>query len=274
MSPHLARGCSAPRRPGRSAASSRTRPRVRRGSARARISAPPSPRCSSREPRVSSPISGAWGPRRATPSAVWAGNFDGRAVINKTGSVVPARIVVEILERITRAASDFAMPDSMREQRICSLSGGSATPRCPATRAEFFASRASLPGPCAYHGVRAFPDGAARRRTSSWRASSSRERRCGSSSPWTARCCTSTRQPRLTPSRSPSSRQPARGRPWRSSWTGRSSPRSPAASSPDACTARGSPGHRPHGAGYRQDHLPRGMTPRRRALAARVREIV
>ena len=104
----------------------------------------------------------------ATPRhtvAVWAGNFDGRAVINKTGSVVPARIVVDILERITRAASDFAMPDSMREQRICSLSGGSATPRCPATRGEFFASRASLPGPCAYHRrARAhFPDGAGSR---------------------------------------------------------------------------------------------------------------
>lgn len=90
----------------------------------------------------------------ATPRhtvAAWAGNFDGRAVINKTGSVVPARIVVDILEKITGRPVPFPMPAGIIEARICSLSGGGATPRCPAVRTEFFASAAAPLRPCAVH---------------------------------------------------------------------------------------------------------------------------
>ncbi len=104
----------------------------------------------------------------ATPRhtvAVWAGNFDGRAVINRTGSVVPARIVVDILERVTQAAEPFRMPPGMREARICTLSGGRAAPLCPAVRTEYFAPGPALPARCAVHAAGvggAVPDGQAR----------------------------------------------------------------------------------------------------------------
>ena len=90
----------------------------------------------------------------ATPAytvGVWAGNFDGRAVINKTGSIVPTQIVTEVLTRVTTRAQDFAAPAQVVEARICTVSGQRATPSCPSTRTEFFRSRAELPPPCAYH---------------------------------------------------------------------------------------------------------------------------
>ncbi len=42
----------------------------------------------------------------ATPRytvGVWAGNFDGRAVINKTGSIVPTQVASDILEKLSEA---------------------------------------------------------------------------------------------------------------------------------------------------------------------------
>ncbi len=90
----------------------------------------------------------------ATPRytvGAWAGNFDGRAVINKTGSVVPARIVAEILDRLADRAEDFAMPAGMATARICSLTGAPATPLCPSARTEYFSGLSRLPVPCAYH---------------------------------------------------------------------------------------------------------------------------
>ena len=82
---------------------------------------------------------------------VWAGNFDGRAVINKTGSIVPTQIVTDVLTRLTTRAEDFAAPAQVVESRICTVSGQRATPACPSTRTEFFRSRAELPPPCSYH---------------------------------------------------------------------------------------------------------------------------
>jgi penicillin-binding protein 1C len=90
----------------------------------------------------------------ATPRytvGAWAGNFDGRAVINTTGSVVPARIVAEILECITSGSESFAMPAGMAAARVCSLTGARATPLCPAVRTEHFSGISRLPAPCAYH---------------------------------------------------------------------------------------------------------------------------
>jgi penicillin-binding protein 1C len=90
----------------------------------------------------------------ATPRytvGAWAGNFDGRAVINKTGSAVPARIVAETLERLTDKPEDFRMPSGMEAGRICSLSGARATRLCPSARTEYFSSPSRLPAPCAYH---------------------------------------------------------------------------------------------------------------------------
>jgi penicillin-binding protein 1C len=93
----------------------------------------------------------------ATPRftvAAWAGNFDGRAVINKTGSIVPAQIVVDVLDRLTEAGSTqpgFEPPSGVVEARICAISGQRATPSCPSTRKEFFRSANEVPDLCAYH---------------------------------------------------------------------------------------------------------------------------
>ena len=90
----------------------------------------------------------------ATPAwtvGVWAGNFDGRAVINKTGSVVPTQIVTDVLTRVTAHGRDFARPSQVVEARICTVSGGSATPSCPSTRTEYFRSPAEVPPACDYH---------------------------------------------------------------------------------------------------------------------------
>jgi penicillin-binding protein 1C len=90
----------------------------------------------------------------ATPAytvGVWAGNFDGRAVINKTGSIVPTQIVTDVLARVTARAQDFATPAQVVSARICTLTGQRATPSCPSARTEYFQSEAELPPPCAYH---------------------------------------------------------------------------------------------------------------------------
>jgi penicillin-binding protein 1C len=97
----------------------------------------------------------------ATPRwtvGAWAGNFDGRAVINRTGSSLPARIVADVLARLEAVASskgpplEFDRPAGIAEARICTVSGGTATAACPATREEYFASARDVPQPCAYHG--------------------------------------------------------------------------------------------------------------------------
>jgi penicillin-binding protein 1C len=96
----------------------------------------------------------------ATPRytvGAWAGNFDGRAVINKTGSVVPTQIVVEILKRLTgdgaapASGRSFTRPDGVVAARVCTLTGKAATTACPATRVEYFRASTEVPGPCVFH---------------------------------------------------------------------------------------------------------------------------
>jgi penicillin-binding protein 1C len=87
----------------------------------------------------------------------WAGNFDGRAVINKTGSIVPTQIVSDILNRLSaahpsaRSARDFTPPPGLVSARICTVTGLSATPSCDSTRTEYFRSAAEVPARCDYH---------------------------------------------------------------------------------------------------------------------------
>ena len=96
----------------------------------------------------------------ATPRytvGAWAGNFDGRAVINKTGSIVPTQIVADILTLLESRESgagggrDFTQPPGVVEARICTISGGRATPECPSTRSEYFRSLAEAPSDCLFH---------------------------------------------------------------------------------------------------------------------------
>lgn len=105
----------------------------------------------------------------ATPRytvGAWAGNFDGRAVINKTGSIVPTQVVADALnwlmdrqlrpgtgpaDALGEAMIDFSAPAGVVEARICTISGSVATPECPTTLKEFFRDVTEVPGPCAYH---------------------------------------------------------------------------------------------------------------------------
>ena len=96
----------------------------------------------------------------ATPRftvGVWAGNFDGRAVIDKTGSIVPAQIVSQVLDTLSEehplppARRDFKPPAHVVAARICTLTGLSATSSCDSTRTEYFRSAAEVPPPCAWH---------------------------------------------------------------------------------------------------------------------------
>jgi penicillin-binding protein 1C len=96
----------------------------------------------------------------ATPRftvGAWAGNFDGRAVINKTGSIVPTQIVSDIINRLSEehplppAARDFIPPAGVVAARIDTLTGLSATPFSDSTRTEYFRSAAVVPPPGDYH---------------------------------------------------------------------------------------------------------------------------
>jgi penicillin-binding protein 1C len=96
----------------------------------------------------------------ATPRytvGAWAGNFDGRAVINKTGSIVPTQIVSDILNRLSEehplppTARDFTPPPGVVSAKIDTVTGLSATPFCDSTRVEYFRSPSEVPPPCDFH---------------------------------------------------------------------------------------------------------------------------
>jgi len=96
----------------------------------------------------------------ATPRftvGAWAGNFDGRAVVNKTGSIVPTQVVSDVLERLSEehpaapTDRDFRAPAGVVSARIDTVTGLSATPFCGSTRIEYFRSRAEVPPPCSFH---------------------------------------------------------------------------------------------------------------------------
>ena len=96
----------------------------------------------------------------ATPRytvGAWAGNFDGRAVVDKTGSIVPTQVVADVLNQLTAehpvppADRDFRRPAGAVSARIDALTGLSATPYCPSTRTEFFRGPAEVPPACNFH---------------------------------------------------------------------------------------------------------------------------
>jgi penicillin-binding protein 1C len=96
----------------------------------------------------------------ATPRftvGAWAGNFDGRAVIDKTGSIVPTQIVADILNRLSDEyplspdAQSFITTARIIPAKICTVTGLRATSSCDSTRTEYFRSFAEIPPPCDYH---------------------------------------------------------------------------------------------------------------------------
>jgi penicillin-binding protein 1C len=97
----------------------------------------------------------------ATPQytvGVWAGNFDGRTVINKTGSIVPTQIVTDVLTEladkhpVAPGAREFARPANAVAARVCTISGEKATAACTSTRVEYFRNQSEVPQSCVLHG--------------------------------------------------------------------------------------------------------------------------
>ncbi len=93
----------------------------------------------------------------ATPRftvGVWAGNFDGRAVINKTGSIVPTQILTDVLTTVTAlfpstGTREFARPAGVVAVRISTATGeaaeGGAAGADGPTRLEYFRSTKEVP---------------------------------------------------------------------------------------------------------------------------------
>jgi len=96
----------------------------------------------------------------ATPRftvGAWAGNFDGRTVINKTGSIVPTQLVVDVLKRLQSDAPEFRKPPGAVEARIDTLTGLRATDRSPSVRTEYFRDAEEVPGPDTVHAASGVP---------------------------------------------------------------------------------------------------------------------
>lgn len=71
---------------------------------------------------------------------VWMGNFSGETVIGATGSSIPARLCVEILNRLhnKRKPARFKMPSNIKTEVICSLSGKKISKNCSGGVYEYF----------------------------------------------------------------------------------------------------------------------------------------
>ena len=76
----------------------------------------------------------------ATPDytvGIWLGNFSGNTVIGRTGSSLPAVIVTQILNALTKKTKDFDLPDAIQKVVICPLSGKLTTFDCPGAVYEY-----------------------------------------------------------------------------------------------------------------------------------------
>lgn len=89
----------------------------------------------------------------ATPRytmGVWMGNFSGHTVIGAPGSSLPAQVVIQVLSPLSVPGENFPKIANAQRIHICTLSGGKATPLCPATTMEYFPP-GTEPAPCTYH---------------------------------------------------------------------------------------------------------------------------
>jgi penicillin-binding protein 1C len=81
----------------------------------------------------------------------WSGNFDGRAVINKTGSIVPTQLVVDVLVRLQSRPEEFRRPPGVVEAKIDTLTGRRAAALSPSVRLEYFRDSGEVPDLDEFH---------------------------------------------------------------------------------------------------------------------------
>ncbi len=86
---------------------------------------------------------------------VWIGNMDGKGAPALVGAEVAAPLLFAIFNQLEANAGQrwFLQPPEVEGRRICSVSGGLATPRCPTTRIEPFLPGTSPVKPCHLHQI-------------------------------------------------------------------------------------------------------------------------
>ena len=84
---------------------------------------------------------------------VWIGNMDGKGAPALVGAETAAPLLFVLFNHLESHTDQrwFHQPARVETRRICSLSGGLATPRCPTTRSEFFVLGHSPVKPCDLH---------------------------------------------------------------------------------------------------------------------------
>lgn len=84
---------------------------------------------------------------------VWAGNFDGKPMIEGTGADAAGPVFGDIVRLLypDRRPGSFAVPDSLESVEVCSHSGGAPTPYCPSRRLEWFIREDPRARECQYH---------------------------------------------------------------------------------------------------------------------------
>ena len=86
---------------------------------------------------------------------VWIGNMDGKGAPALVGAEVAAPLLFAIFSHLEANTGQrwFLQPADVEGRRICSVSGGLATPRCPTTRTESFLPGRSPVKPCHLHQI-------------------------------------------------------------------------------------------------------------------------
>ena len=86
---------------------------------------------------------------------VWIGNMDGKGVPALVGAEVAAPLLFALFSQLEANTGQrwFLQPAEVEGRRICSVSGGLATPRCPTTRNEPLLPGRSPVKPCPLHQI-------------------------------------------------------------------------------------------------------------------------
>lgn len=84
---------------------------------------------------------------------VWIGNMDGKGVPALVGADTAAPLLFDLFTMVASHQNLhwFVMPAGMEQRRVCSMSGGLATPYCPTSRKDWFLPGTSSNEVCSMH---------------------------------------------------------------------------------------------------------------------------